>query len=185
MMALTVAWTGAAAAQELPNLRDARGLVFAEDGAIEWQILPDPSLTAADLATLDQINRIQPQAYYGAMAIAPSQGLAAATTSMAANFHDEANARTAALAACDSARGDDGSPCVVVMVIRPAGWQPGRALQLSSEAAAALRSDYRRLARRSRAMAISPGTGQWGIGAGRDAAIAACAAADCRVVVEG
>jgi len=70
------------------------------------------------------------------------------------------------------------------MVIRPEGWQPGRALQLSSEATAALRAEYRRLPRRSRAMASSASTGQWGIGEGRDAALAACGAEDCVVVVE-
>jgi hypothetical protein len=181
---LCLSLTGAALAQDLPNLREARGLIFAEDGAIEWEVIPDPALSETDMAIIDQINRIQPQPYYGAMAIAPDAGLEAATTSLAANYHDEANARAAALAACESSR-TSGADCIVAMVIRPAGWQPGSALQLSTEAAAALRSDYRRLARRSRAMAISPGTGQWGVGAGREAAIAACGAADCRVVVEG
>lgn len=167
-----------AMAQDLPRLRDARDLVFAEDGAIEWQLLPDASLSPADIATLEQINLIQPQPYYAAMAIHPASGLASARTSLAANFHDEDNARAAALAAC-------GESCVVVMVIRPAGWQPGRLLQLSAEATAALADDYRALARRARAMAISPSTGQWGIGDSRDAAIAACGAQDCRAVVEG
>lgn len=167
-----------AAAQDLPTLREARGLVFAEDGEIEWQVFPDASLSHTDLATLDQINQIQPQPYYGAMAIHPASGLASGRTSLAANFHDEENARAAALTAC-------GEGCVVVMVIRPEDWQPDRALQLSAEATAALSGDYRALARRARALAISPETGQWGIGDSRAAAVAACGAPDCRVVVEG
>jgi hypothetical protein len=167
-----------AAAQELPNLREARNLVFAERGGIEWQILPHDSLSAADLATLEQINLIQPQPYYAAMAIHPASGLASERTSLAANYHDEDNARAAALAAC-------GSGCVVVMVIRPEGWQPGRALQLSAEATAALTDEYRAMRRRARAFAISPATGQWGIGNSREAAVAACGAVDCRAVVEG
>ncbi len=173
-----------AVAQELPNLREARDLVFAERGAIEWEVIPNDALSEIDLATLDQLNQIQPQPYYGAMAVAPAEGLAAATTALAANYHDEDNARAAALAACEANR-SGGPDCAVVLVIRPEGWEEGRPLQLSTEAAAALRGDYRRLPRRSRAMAISPETGQWGVGEGRDAAIAACGAADCRVVIEG
>lgn len=172
-------------AQDLPNLREARDLVFAERGAIEWDIIPGDVLSETDVLTLDQVNQIQPQAYYGAMAIAPDQGIAARTTSLAANYHDEDNARSSALAACESVRDGDGAECVIVMVIRPEGWEPGRPLQLSAEAAAALRSDYRRLPRRSRAMATSAATGQWGVGEGRDAALAACGADDCEIVVEG
>jgi len=166
-----------AAAQDLPNLREARNLIFAEDGAIEWEVIPHDSLSPTDLATLDQINRIQPQAYYAAMAIDPAAGIASERTSLAANYHDEENARAAALAAC-------GEGCAVVMVIRPEGWEGGRALQLSAEASAALNDDYRALARRARAMAISPQTGQWGIGDSRAAAVAACGAPDCTAVVE-
>lgn len=167
-----------AAAQDLPNLRGARDLVFAEDGGIMWEVFPADGLTPVDIATLEQINQIQPQPYYAAMAVHPPSGLASERTSLAANYHDEDNARAAAMAAC-------GADCVVVMVIRPAGWQAGRPLQLSAEATAALASDYRRLARRARAMAISPATGQWGIGESREAAVAACGAPDCRAVVEG
>jgi hypothetical protein len=165
-------------AQDLPGLREARGLVFAEDGAISWEVIPHESLTPTDLATLEQINQIQPQPYYAAMAIHPPSGLASERTSLAANYHDEDNARAAALAAC-------GEECVVVMVIRPAGWEPGRPLQLSAEATAALRGEYRALPRRARALAISPATGQWGVGDSREAAIAACGAPDCRAAVEG
>ena len=172
-----------AAAQDVPNTREARSLVFAERGAVEWEIIPHASLSDVDIATLNQLNQIQPQPYYAAMAIAPSEGVTASTTSLAANYHDEENAREAALAACNSAR-RGGPSCVVVLVIRPEGWQPGRALQLSSEATAALRGEYRRLQRGARAMATSASTGQWGIGLGRDEAIAACGASDCRIVVE-
>ncbi|MEQ8367246.1 MAG: 5-aminolevulic acid synthase [Roseicyclus sp.] len=167
-----------ALAQDLPNLRDARDLVFSERGAVEWEIFPHESLSPTDIATLDQINQIQPQLYYAALAIHPASGLASERTSLAANYHDEQNASAAALAAC-------GEDCVVVMVIRPEGWEPGRALQLSAHATAALRGEYRALPRRARALAISDTTGEWGIGASPQEAIAACAAPDCRAVVEG
>ncbi len=172
-----IGFTGASA-QELPNLREARNLVFAERGAIEWEVIPHEDLSPVDIATLNQLNQIQPQPYYGAMAIDPAAGLASERTSLAANYHDVDSASAAASDAC-------GEGCVVVLVIRPEGWEPGRSLQLSTEAAAALRAEYRSLPRRSRAMAISDATGQWGVGEGRDAALAACGAEDCRIVVEG
>ncbi|MDG4647604.1 5-aminolevulic acid synthase [Roseibacterium sp. SDUM158017] len=174
-----------AVSQDLPSMRDASALVFAEDGAVEWEVIPDPALSEADLATLDQINRVQPQPYYAALAIAPDAGLASEMTALAANYHDEANARTAALDACEARRDEQGAPCIVALVIRPEGWEPGRPLQLSSQATAALRDEYRALPRRNRAMAISPSTGQWAVGEGRPAAIEACGAPDCVVVVEG
>lgn len=176
--AVALAVAGPVAAQDLPNLREARGMVFAEDGGVEWEVYAADGLTAADIATLEQINMIQPQPHYAAMAVHPASGLASERTSLAANYHDEDNARAAAMSAC-------GADCAVVMVIRPAGWEPGRALQLSQQATAALTGEYRRLPRRSRAMAISPSTGQWGIGESREAAVIACAAEDCRAVVEG
>lgn len=184
-IALTLAALAVPAqAQDLPGLREARGLVFAEDGDVEWEVIPDPALSEGDIATLDQLNRVQPQPYYGALALAPDAGLASPVTALAANFHDEENARAAALAACEANRGDEGAPCIVALVIRPEGWEPGRPLQLSSEATAALRDEYRALPRRSRAMAISPATGQWAVAEGREAAVAACGAPDCIAVVE-
>jgi hypothetical protein len=174
-----------ALAQDLPNLREARGLVFAEDGAVSWEVIADPALTEADLVTLDQINQVQPQPYYAALALAPDAGLASEFTALAANYHDEANARASALAACEANRNGAGAPCLVALVIRPEGWEPGRPLQLSAQATAALQNEYRALPRRSRVLAISPVTGRWGVGEGLEAALAACAAPDCVAVVEG
>lgn len=176
LAALAVA-SAPALAQGLPDLREARGLVY-DPVAIEWEVIPHESLSPADQATINQISQIQPQPYFAAMAIDPEGGLATERTQLAANYHDEENARAAALAAC-------GEGCIVVLVIRPAGWEPGRALQLSAQATEGLENEYRALRRRARVMAISPGTGQWGVGEDADAAIAACAAADCRPVVEG
>ncbi len=170
-----------ALAQELPNLREARRLVFAEDGAVEGEVILHESLSETDVAILNQL--VQTQAYYAAIAIAPEMGLASEATIAAANYHDEANARTAALAACNEAR-TSGPACVVVLVIRPEGWEPGRPLQLSTDATAALRGDFRRLGR-NRVMAISETTGQWGIGSDLTEALAACGETDCRAVIDG
>ena len=170
-----------ALAQELPNLREARRLVFAEDGAVEGEVILHESLSETDVAILNQL--VETQAYYAAIAIAPEMGLASEATIAAANYHDEANARTAALAACNEAR-TSGPACVVVLVIRPEGWEPGRPLQLSTDATAALRGDFRRLGR-NRVMAISETTGQWGIGSDLTEALAACGETDCRAVIDG
>ena len=181
-LALALAATGLPAlAQDLPNLREARRLVFAERGAVEVELVDHDSLSDTDRAILMSPQLSGAISYYGAIAIAPGMGLASEATVAAANYHDEENARRVALEGCEAAR-SSGPACAVVLVIRPEGWEPGRALQLNTEASAALRGEYRRLGR-SRAMAISDATGQWGIGEDEQTAIANCGQDDCRVVV--
>lgn len=129
----------------------------------------------------------QGQKYYAAVAFAPADGLMSEATVMAANHHTFEAARRAALAECEQRRSTDGA-CVIVMEVRPAGWQ-ARDLQLSADATAAFGADY--TARRApAAFAISAATGLWGLGDGAGAAeqaIAACtgdaAADDCAVVI--
>lgn len=166
-------------AQDLPNLREARRLVFAERGAVVGEVIAHDSLSATDLAILEQL--VNTQKYYAAVAIAPGMGLASVATMAAANYHDEENARRVALEGCNDAR-TSGPICVVVLVIRPQGWEPGRALQLNTDASAALRRDYRRIGRQ-RALAISELTGNWGMGEDEATAIANCGQEDCRAVV--
>lgn len=173
-------------AQDLPNLREARRLTFAPDGAVEVEYIANDAVSANDAAML-QLDLFQQQIgasvpYYGAVAMAPGMGLQSEATVAGANFHDVENARAFALAGCEDLRRGEGPDCVVVMVIRPQGWEAGRALQLNAQATAALRGDYRRL-RRPRAMAISDATGRWGIGGSEAAAVSECGESDCRVVV--
>jgi hypothetical protein len=160
-------------------------MVFAEDGAVSWEVIADPALTEADIATLDQINQVQPQPYYAALAMAPDAGLASEFTALAANYHDEENARAAALAACEANRGGRA---------RPASWRWSSAPRAGNRAARCncrrrrrrrLQNEYRALPRRSRVMAISPTTGRWGVGEGAEAALEACGAPDCTPVIEG
>lgn len=169
----------AGVAQDLPNLREARAMVFAEDGAAEGEVIGHESLSATDLAILERL--VPTQAYYAAVAIAPDAGLAAVSTVAAANYHDTENASRAALEGCNAAR-EGGRDCVIVLLIRPEGYEAGRDLQLNTAATAALGGDFRAL-RRPRVMAISEMTGQWGIGADVQAATEACAAEDCRAVI--
>lgn len=171
-----------ALAQDLPNLREARRLVFAERGAVEVELIEHESLSDTDRAILMSPQLSGAISYYGAIAIAPGMGLASEATVAAANYHDEDNARRVALEGCEEAR-SSGPSCAVVLVVRPDGWEPGRPLQLNTEASAALRGDFRRMGR-PRAMAISDATGQWGIGEDEETAVANCGQDDCRVVVQ-
>jgi len=144
-----------------------------------------PGLSEAEVETLMTVARSQ--RFHAAMAYAPAAGVIAEPTVIAANYHSPEAARAAALAQCD-ARRQGGARCVLAIEVRPAGWQ-APALSLSADASAAYERDYRR-ARGPRAMAISEGTGNWGIGRGEAAeveALAACAAGtgvgDCRIVL--
>ncbi len=165
---------GAAAAQQLYRADRVEVARYSVDG-----------LDATHVAVLTQI--VQEQKYFGAVAIAPDEGILSETTVMAANYHSIPAARAAALAECNTRR-SGGTACAVIMEVRPAGFQP-RDLTMSADATEAFGRDYRR-ASGPRAMALSPSTGQWGIGRGGAAqadAIAACAgdgdAADCVVVI--
>jgi hypothetical protein len=109
-------------------------------------------------------------------------------TVAAANHHSTAAAERAALAGCDAKR-KGAKPCVIVALIRPQGWAE-RPFQLSSGATTGFADSFLKI-RRDRAFAVSPSTGLWGVGKGRNAgdkAVADCAAkgkgvTDCAVVV--
>ncbi|RMA41969.1 5-aminolevulic acid synthase [Rhodophyticola porphyridii] len=172
-------------AQSLPTGREAQRMLFSPRGQAEGVVIPHESLNAAEIALLGGAideGLLPDMLYYGALAIAPDAGLAnPATTAAVGNYHDEAAARDAALAQCEAGR-EEGADCVVVLVVRPRGWEPGAALQLSASASAVLRGDYRR-ADRPKVFAISPATGAWGIGDTETSANAACGQADCRAVI--
>jgi len=166
--------------------KDARKLLFKPDGA-EVAVVDLPFLSETDRKTLVVVGAQQP--YYGAIAVAPTEGLRSKATLAAANYHDVDAARVAALRGCDAARKPEGAPCVIAAEIRPKGWEP-RALQLSADATDGLRSEYGRRGG-PRAMAISPSTGRWAVIKGQGAAsraLEACAdqsgATDCRIAVE-
>lgn len=122
------------------------------------------------------------QLYYAAIAISPDEGLMSEATVAAANYHSVEAASVAALAECN-AKKKGAADCAIAAVVRPEGWQAG-GVQLSSDATAGFQSAYD-----AGAMAISPATGSWGIGADDAAAVAACternpAATDCAVVIK-
>lgn len=176
---------GMAAAADPATGRAAEGMLFSPEGAAV-EMLAQGFLTDADVKALELVGAAQP--YYGAIAVSPDEGLMVEATVAAANYHDTDAAAAAAKAECDAKRKGAAS-CVVVALIRPKGWQ-AQALQLSADATAGFRKDYR--GQGPKALAVSPATGLWGIATGEgaaDAAIAACAAkaaepaTDCTVVV--
>lgn len=174
------------AAQDLPDRREALRSVFPSDADVESVVFPHPSLNAAEVQLLSNAvaqGLIPEMRFYGALAIAPDGGLAdPQTTTAVGNFHDEDSASASALETCNAARPSDATPCTVVLIVRPAGWSAGAPLQLSAEAAEALRTDFR-AASVPRVFATSASTGRFGIGPDQAAAVAACGAGDCRAVV--
>ncbi len=126
------------------------------------------------------------QPYYGAIAVSPDEGLMSEATLAAANYHSVEAASVAALAGCDAVR-KGAAACVIVALVRPKGWE-ARPIQLSADATAAFSKDYDG---KGAALAVSAGTGTWGMAKGgnaAEAALAACSAKltgqnDCTVIV--
>ncbi|MEM8823546.1 MAG: 5-aminolevulic acid synthase [Pseudomonadota bacterium] len=170
-----------ATAQDLPNRDAARGLLFDARGS-NIVVIRHDFLSDLDIATLQQMPQVAELKYYGALAAAPAEGLQSEASRGAFNFHSPDAARRAALADCDGARGP-GPACVIVAEIRPRDWEDGRTLTLNQDATRAVNGRAFRRAGRAAALAISPSTGDWGLGDGAEAAISACGAADCAVVV--
>ncbi|SFJ61433.1 hypothetical protein [Jannaschia pohangensis] len=171
-------------AQQVPDQSAAKRLLFGTRGATV-QIVAQPFLSQADIATLGQMPKVAQLDYYGAMAAAPSEGLQSEATRGAFNYHTIEAARAAAVEGCNAARAG-GPACVIIAEILPRQYQTGRALTLSQAATKAVDGrDFGRAGREA-ALAISPTTGAWGLGNGRAAAVAACAAKgarDCEVAV--
>ena len=147
----------------------------------EVEIMADAGLLKDQAIILKSVGA--GQLYYGAIAISPEKGLMFETTVAAANYHEVAAASAAALAGCNAVKPGK-KDCVVAALIRPKGWTD-KGLSLSSDATAGFKADYQVS---GSALAISAGSGAWGIAPDADGAIAACAARnpaakDCAVVI--
>lgn len=163
--------------------KQAKKALFAPVTA-EVEILAGAGLPEDLAKVLVMVGEGQP--YYGAIAIAPDEGLMADATVAAANFHDTNAAATAALTECN-AKKKSARECVVAAYIRPKGWkEPG--FSLSSDATAA----FKGYDMKTGALAVSVATGAFGMAEGDGAAEAAmknCVAkndkaTDCALVVE-
>ncbi len=179
--------TGAAWAQDIATGREAATMLYGD--ATEGLIVGSPALSQPLLdAIRTEAGR---QKYYGAMAWSPSEGIAARSAVMVANYHDLVAAETVALRACNDNRARGAAPCEVIAQIRPAGYVP-RDVQLNADATRGFRI-YRR-GGGEKALAISRATGEWQFEKGPDAAARALAgcnrlaarkgARDCQILVQ-
>ncbi len=169
------------AAAQAPIPGDAARRLAFHPERVEVQVFSVPGLTEREVEILKSL--AGQQLYYAALAVSTGDGIATEATALVANFHSPADARRAALAQCEANRKSD-TACAVVVETRPRRWEE-RAMTFSAGASAALAGDYRRT-RGAKAFAVSAETGRFGIGTGADAAaaaVAACGADDCRVVV--
>ncbi len=176
IVAMAMAMAGVAAAEPIDS-KTAKKALFAPIKA-EVEVLASAGLPKDQAAALEIVGG--QQLYYGAIAISPDEGLMSAATVAAANYHDTDAASAVALAECNAKKTAQ-MDCVVVALIRPKGWKE-KGFQLSSDATAGFEDDA------TGALAVSPDTGAWGVGADGDAAIKACAAltgqaTDCSVVI--
>ncbi|WP_128253637.1 DUF4189 domain-containing protein [Falsirhodobacter deserti] len=177
LIAATFAATTATA--QTMTLNDVRGMLYPNaKGAVE--ILPKDYLPADQAALLQQVGA--QQAYYGAIAISPDEGIMVEATVAAANYHNTETASAAALRDCN-ARRKAARECEVVGFIRPAGWK-SQPVQLSQTATEAFIDDFR--GNQPKAFAISPNSGDWGLAKGdnaADEAVAQCGAG-CQVLIQ-
>ena len=125
---MAVVLAGAAMADPV-TAKQAKKALFAPVKA-EVVIMPEANLPEDQAKTLEMAGATQ--AYYGAIAMSPEDGLLTEATVLAANYHNTEAASVAALADCN-AKKKGKSDCVVVAIIRPKGWKD-RDFQLSSAA---------------------------------------------------
>ncbi len=162
----------------------ARAELFPPEG-IRVEMFAVPPLKSTELKLIGQVAAGYP--YYAAVAVAPSEELLKSeATSLAGNYHSVVAASVAALAECNAKR-KGGQPCAIAATVVPKDWTD-RPLTLSKEATVAMDKDYGRHG--PRALAISLGSGAWGMGKGDragEAALSGCAAkgpTDCTLVVQ-
>ena len=61
-------------------------MIFAEDGAVSWEVIGDPALTRDPTSPRStRSTGCSRKPYYGALAVAPDAGLASEITALAAN----------------------------------------------------------------------------------------------------
>lgn len=179
----------AAATAEPLTTREAQAALFGTRGtsvAVSGALSPtDQDIVRRIIDLLeDQMNG--PVRYYAAIAYSPDEGLVSDALQSAMNYHSVTGADAAAIAACNAARAAGAQPCQIAARVLPRGYE-ARPLTLSYNATAAFQKVYRK-ARAPKAMAASEATGAFAVGAGPDAAVAACradrqGAGDCRVVI--
>lgn len=190
---LAILAAGTATAGDLPTAKEAAKNLYktGRNPTVVRVLVPDmvPESYAAALKSAAKV-----QKFFEAMAASPSEGMLAASATLAANFHSAEAAHAAAIAGCNAKKAAGAKACVVIAEFLPKKYRGPGGFSLSFQATEAF-GKYRR-AKGSKAFAISDSTGNWGEAvkaaspeAASAAAIAVCAAKaakhgakDCRVV---
>lgn len=175
---------GGAAAAEVLDTAAARAQLFPTRGQatqLSSRLSPADQATIRALIPLMETQLRAPVKYFGSIAFSPSEGLVSESLQGAFNHHSTEAADRAALAACDAAKSPGSAGCILAARILPRGYAP-RPLTLSHDATLAFEKTFRKR-RGPKAFAISPGTGGWGLGDSDEAALKACGAGDCTIVV--
>ena len=186
ILALLCAASGAAA--DPISGADAKAMLFPEQG-VSVELIAHDKLSKSVMKIIKAVAEQQP--WYAAVALSPDEDLMTSPATVAgAQFHDTDAAAIFALAGCEAKRTGE-SPCAVVALVRPKGWE-ARDLQLGLNATAFFTATYEP-APAPKALATSAATGAFGFGAGAEAALADCqsksgaeaesAADDCVVVI--
>jgi hypothetical protein len=146
------------------NGKEAKAMLFSTKG-ISVVVQDVESLTEQDIATLQAFEKIDKKSiprYYGAVAMAPDEGLFSNSNSLAMDAHSIPAAEEFALDDCNTKR-DGGAKCVVVAHILPKKYE-ARDLQLSQSATEAFKK-YKR-GRGAKSFMISPASNGFGFGKG-------------------
>lgn len=170
--------------------KSAERMLFSTRG---YSVVTAEELSDKDARTVEAILPLmaeqmrQPVLYYAAIAYSPDDGLVHDALQAAMNHHTPEAAEAAALAACDRLKSAGARPCRVAARIFPKSYE-NRPLTLSVQASEAVKGAYRKM-RGTKAFAIAPETGGWGIGASEAAAISECErrapnSVRCRVVIQ-
>ena len=181
-LSLSLSLAASAVGAEPLSGEAAKTMLFPEQG-VSVELIAHDRLSKDLMKIIKAVAEQQP--WYAAIALSPDEDLMTSQATVAgAQFHDTDAAATFALAGCEAKRTGQ-SPCVVVALVRPKGWQ-ARELQLSLNATEFFNATYQP-APVPKALATSAATGSFGFGAGADAALADCigksAADDCAVVI--
>lgn len=127
----------------------------------------------------------QPVRYYAAIAYSPKDGMLHNSLQAAMNFHTPRAADKAAVAACNRLKSNSAPTCRVAARILPKRFK-ARDFTLSIDATVAFQRSYQTSAA-PKSFAISPSSGDWGMGVSDRAALKVCQAkgrsGDCKIVI--
>lgn len=168
------------AAQNLPSAKIAtKSLYKTNKRATMVRILAPNLVPAAYQAALQNATRVQ--RYYEAMAATPTEGMLGKSAVHAINHHSVAAAHNAAIAGCNAKKDKAAKDCVIVADFLPKGYKGPGSFSLSANATEVFAKKYKR-AKKPKAFAISPSTGNWGqaVKAVSTEAAGATALADCK-----